>query len=338
MKMLQHDRFGPPDEVLELLDQNLPPPGPHEVTIRVEAASLHIGDLKNIEGEKIMVRNVTGGDNLHVDLPQVPGIEGVGRITAVGEDVQEFAIGDRVLLPAQCGSWREELNADAARLHRAPEGDAVQLALMINAFTAEFALRDLAPLQPGDWFVQNAANSNVCRVIIQLAKTRGIRTANIVRRESVRDELYALGADAVILEGADLPRRLREATGGAKLMIGLDSIAGDATGLLAECLSDDATVANVGLMSGEPCKIPSWILMYKRTRIVGYYAGYNIAARTRDEQREIIGELARLIGNGTLRAKVAATYPLSEYKEAVRHAARGGSDRDGKIVFVMDGA
>jgi NADPH:quinone reductase-like Zn-dependent oxidoreductase len=338
MKMLQHSRFGEPDEVLELLEQDLPPPAPHEARVRVEAASLHIGDLKNIAGEKIMVRNVKSGDDLHVDLPQVPGIEGVGRITAIGADVKDFAIGDRVLLPWQCGSWREELNADAERLHHAPEGDAVQLALMINAFTAEFALRDLAPLAPGDWFVQNAANSNVCRIIVQLAKARGIRTANIVRRESARDELLALGADVVLLEGPDLPARLRAATGGAKLMVGLDSIAGEATGLLAECLSDGATVANMGLMSGEPCSIPSWILLYKRTKIVGHYAGYNIAARTRDEQREIIGELARLIGNGTLVTKIAATYRLSEYKEAVRHAARGGSDRDGKVVFVMDGA
>ncbi len=338
MKMLQHSRFGPPDEALELLDQTLPPLGALDVTIRVEAAALHIGDLKNIEGQKIMVRNVTSGDDLQTKLPQIPGIEGVGRITALGSEVSGFSIGDRVLLPWQCGSWREELQADHRILHRAPEGDAVQLALMINAFTADFALRDLAPLKPGDWFVQNAANSNVGRVIIQLAKARGFRTANIVRRESLVEELYAEGADVVLLDGPDLPMRLREATGGAPLTIGLDSIAGDATGHLAECLSDGATVANVGLMSGEPCKIPSWILLYKRTQLVGYYAGFNIAARTMEEQREIIADLARLVSEGVLRAKVAATYSLADYKEAVSHAARGGADRDGKVVFVMNAA
>jgi NADPH:quinone reductase-like Zn-dependent oxidoreductase len=338
MKMVRHSRFGPPDEVLELLEQTLPPLGPHEVVIRVEAAALHIGDLKNIAGEKIMVRNVKGGDDLHTELPQIPGIEGVGRISALGAEVTDFAIGDRVLLPWQCGGWREELNADSRRLHRAPEGDAVQLALMINAFTADFALRDLAPLQPGDWFTQNAANSNVGRVIIQLARARGFRTANIVRRESLIPELYAEGADVVLLDGPDLPARLRAATGGAPLTIGLDSIAGDATGHLAEALSDGAMVANVGLMSGEPCKIPSWILLYKRTRLVGYYAGWNIAARSFEEQRAIIADLARLVGEGTLRAKIAATYPLAEFRAAVRHAARGGSDRDGKIVFTMSPA
>ena len=64
MKILQHDRFGPPADVLELIDSEPQPLAPNEVAITVEAASIHAGDLYNIEGEKIMVRNVEGGERV----------------------------------------------------------------------------------------------------------------------------------------------------------------------------------------------------------------------------------------------------------------------------------
>lgn len=342
MKLLQHNRFGDPAVVLELVERPLPRPGPHQVVIRVEASAIHAGDLKNIAGERTMIRNVESGEvreihdesDLTVQFPQTPGIEGVGRVIAAGDAVMELAEGDRVFLPFQCGSWCDHVLADTARLFRAPEGDPVQLALLVNAFTADFALRDLHPLQAGDWFVQNSANSNVGRALIALARHRGIRTANIVRRPELVEELRGLGADVVLVEGPGLVEELRAATSGAPLMIGLDGIAGDATGRLAECLSNGAKVANFGLMSGEPCKMPSWILHYKQVQLVGYYAGFNLLARTPEEQRSVLDELAGLIGRGVIKARIAATYALEQYREAVAHAGREGAEREGKIVFV----
>lgn len=341
MRMLIHDRFGPPAEVLQLVEVADPVPGPGEAVVKVEATPIHAGDLKNIAGERTMIRNVETGsvrqidgvDDMGVELPQTPGIEGIGRICAVGEGV-DFNIGDRVFLPTQCGSWREQVLAQADRLIPAPEGDAVQLSLMVNAFTADLALRDLAPLKPGDWFVQNSANSNVGRIIISLAAMRGIRTVNIVRREELVPELKALGADVVLVDGPDLPARVRGATGGAHLPIGLDGIAGDATARLAECLSNGATVANFGVMSGKPCKVPIWILHYKRTVVRGYYAGFNFFERTVAEQNDIIRELADLIASGKLVTAIGGTYTLDQYREAVSHAEAEGTNRAGKIVFL----
>lgn len=336
MKVLQHGRFGPPSEVLELLELAQERPGRGQVCVAIEAAPIHAGDLKNLAGEKLMFRNVEeGGDNLAVRLPQVPGIEGVGRVVAIGPDTQGIREGDRVLLPWQCGSWRTHICVDAQATMPAPEGDAAQLSLMVNAFTAEFALRDLAPLKPGDWFLQNGANSNVGRVLIALARARGIRTINIVRRPELVDELLALGADVVLLDGPDLARRVRAEVGDDHLGIALDGVAGEATGRLAECLSDGGTIANLGTMTGEDCHIPTWILLYKRVKLIGYYAGFNIRARSRNEQREIIAELADGIATGQLASRIAATYSLDQYREAVAHAARSGAEREGKVVFLM---
>lgn len=336
MKVLQHGRFGPPAEVLELLEGPVERPGPGQVCVAIEAAPIHAGDLKNMAGEKLMFRNVEeGGDNLAVQLPQVPGIEGVGRIVAVGTHVSGVREGDRVLLPWQCGSWRTHICVDAEATMPAPEGDAVQLSLMVNAFTADFALRDLAPLEPGDWFVQNGANSNVGRILISLARSRGIRTVNVVRRAELVDELRTLGADVVVVDGPDLAQRVRAEVGDAHLGIALDGIAGAATGRLAACLSDGGTIANLGTMTGEDCHMPTWILLYKRVSLVGYYAGFNISARSREEQRDIIAELADGIAGGQLATRIAATYRLEQYREAVAHAARSGAEREGKVVFVM---
>ena len=268
MKALLHRRFGPPEAVLELVEAADEPLRPGQVRIRVEATPIHAGDLKNIAGETIMVRNPTGGANLVTPLPQIPGIEGVGRIVEATGDAAGLSLGQRVFLPIQCGSWREALVADAAGLIPAPEGDPVQLSLMVNALTADLALRDLAPLRPGDWVIQNGANSNVGRVLIALARRRGLRTVNVVRRLAVEPELRALGADVVLADGDDLAERVAEATGGASIALALDGVAGAATGRLAGCVADDGLIANFGLMSGEPCMIEPWMLMYKRIRLV----------------------------------------------------------------------
>jgi trans-2-enoyl-CoA reductase len=333
MHAVQQDRFGPPAEVLQLVEQELPPLGEKEVAIAVEATPIHTGDLANISGEKTMIRTVTPGEELVTELPQVPGIEGVGRITALGAGVREFAVGDRVYLPLQCGSWREVVHGDASSIFPAPEGDPIQLSLIINAFTADIALQDLAPLKQGDWFVQNSANSNVGRVLITLAHRRGFRTVNIVRRQALVDELLELGADVVLVDGPDLAARVADATDGAPLPVGLDGIGGEATGQLAACLADEASVYNMGHMSALSCQMPSWVLLYKQVKLCGYYAGYNMSARNPQQQRAMIVELADLISRGVLKAKIAATYPLAEFRQAVTHAQQDGISRDGKIVF-----
>jgi mitochondrial enoyl-[acyl-carrier protein] reductase / trans-2-enoyl-CoA reductase len=333
LKLLRHSRFGAPQAVLELFDEPATELGPHDIAVNVEATPIHTGDLKNIAGEKLMLRHVEDGSNLRVSLPQVPGIEGVGRVVAVGSAVTQHAIGARVYLPRQCGSWRQQIVADEARMLPAPEGDPLQLCLMVNAFTADLALRDLAPLQRGEWFLQNAANSNVGRALIRLARVRGIRTVNVVRRPELIDELLELGADVVLMDGPDLAACVQAAVGHAPLPIALDGLAGDAAGRLAECLTEGGTLANCGTMTGAPVAVPSWILLYRRIRVRGYYAGYHMRSRSLPQQAALILELADRIADGTIKTPIAATYSLEQWREAVAHAERSGAERDGKVIF-----
>src|SRR6185437_4338145 len=100
--------------------------------------------------------------------------------------------------------------------------------LRINPATAQLLLEDHVALQPGDWVIQNVANSAVGRHLTVIAKARGVRTLNVVRRDDVADELRALGADHVLRDGPDLPARARDATGGAAIRLGIDAVSGDA--------------------------------------------------------------------------------------------------------------
>lgn len=335
VRLLSHDRFGAPHDVLALLAVPARPPGAGEVRISIEAAPIHAGDLTNIAGGRLMYRRVRDSRDLQVELPQVPGIEGVGRVVEIGASVNGLVVGQRVLLPRQCGSWRSELTAAARSVIPLPEGDPSQLCLMVNAFSAELALRDLAALQPGDWFVQNGANSNVGRNLIRLARRRGIRTVNVVRRAALVPALTALGGDVVIIDGPDLADRLRAQLGAVPLLIALDGVGGAAAGRLAACLSDGGTLAHMGAVSGEPCCVPTWMLLYKRLRVIGYYAGYNLDARAPAEREQLIRELGNLIASGELCMPIAGEYPLEHWREAVAHAARTGEGREGKVVFRM---
>jgi NADPH:quinone reductase-like Zn-dependent oxidoreductase len=337
MQQVRYAQFGDPAKVLELVEIEPEAPGPGIISVALEATPIHYGDLLNIVGAERF---------RHTDLPRVPGIEGVGRIVEIGEGVTNFKSGDRVLFRCSAhggtytqhvdGAWQEIIRAPADRVYRAPEGDACQIANLVNVVTADMFLTHASGLDPGDWLIQNGANSNVGRYLICLAKERGIKTINVVRRESLIPELKALGADEVLLDGPDLGERAK-AIASDGMRVALDCIAGDATTRLAECLEAGGTIHNYGLMSDQPCHIHGSHIIYRDVRLVGYFMARPFNKISADEQGEIIERLAVKLGDGSLPAKVAGTYALSEFQEAVRHASASGKNRDGKVMFVIPG-
>jgi NADPH:quinone reductase-like Zn-dependent oxidoreductase len=332
MRALQQIGYGDPATAVRLVELPDPVPGAGEVVIRMEAAAVHLADIKNFLGER---------DFRAKTLPRIPGYEGVGRIVATGAGVSDFKTGDRVFPWWGAGTFAELVCTPAANVMPAPEGDAVQLSLMlVNGMTAVILLEDFADLGPADWVVQNGANSNCGRYIVVLAKARGLRTCNIVRRPEVMADLTALGADAVVLDDPDpaiLATRVAEATGGAPLKLGLDMVAGTATGRMARCVGSGGTVVNYGFISGEPCKIHFTEMFQKEVTLKGMSAGRGMAKRNRDDLRAIYTRLAAMIADGRLKAAIAGTYTLDRAHEAFAHALKTGAERDGKIVLLPNG-
>ena len=320
-----HEAYGAPREVLRVVEQDPGDPAEGEVVVRMEAAAMHIADLRTIEGAATFRR----------PLPRTPGFEGIGRVERAGRDAG-FAPGDRVFPPLGSGTFRERLRCRGADCLPAPEGDAAQLALLtVNGPTAAVLLEDFAALQPGDWLVQNAANSSCGRYLIRLARLAGVRTVNIVRRPQMVDELLALGGDAVLVDGPDLAARVRAATGGVAPRLGVDAVAGAATQRIAECLAPESPLVCYGAMGGAPCEIDFYLMFREGIVLHGLSFVRQLQRRRPDEVRALYARLAGLMADGTLAARIAAVYPLDRIVEACEHAARSGAERDGKVIISL---
>lgn len=307
----------------------MPPeePGADEVVVRLEAAAMHIADLRTIEG----------ADTFRFPLPRTPGFEGIGYVIRIGSGVTRWREGDRVFPALGSGTFCEELRCKADACLPAPEGDATQLSLLtVNGPTAEVLLEDFVALQPGDWLIQNAANSSCGRYLIRLAQLKNIRTVNVVRRAELIDELLGLGADVVLLDGPDLASRVAQATSAAPIKLGIDAVSGSATQRIAECLSADSPLVSYGSMSNQRCEIDFYLMFRQGITLHGLSFVRQFRHRSAEQVRALYARLANLMAQGVLVAKIAAVYPLEHIVLACEHAAGCGEDREGKIIIRFD--
>ena len=158
-------------------------------------------------------------------LPTTPGAECVGRVTSVGSAVTHLKKGDLVI-NLQRENWAQKRRVKGDDAIPLPAGIDLRQAAMvrINPPTAQLMLQDFVDLKPGEWVIQNVANSAVGRLLIVLAKQRGLRTVNVVRRPELDAELKSLGADLVVVDGDDLAARVAKGTGEAAIRLGVDPI------------------------------------------------------------------------------------------------------------------
>jgi len=203
-----------------------------------------------------------------------------------------------------------------------PDADPQQLAMLaINPPTAALLLSEYVDLRPGEWVVQNAANSGVGRWVIAFAKTRGLKTANIVRRPELVAELEAIGGDIVIIDSPDVSEGIKAAAGQAELRLALDGVSGPAAGVLAATLSPRGTLVSFAAMSETPMSINPLDVIFKALTMRGFWLGHpEVAAKI----APAITQAAAMIASGRVHIPVAATYPLSSIKDAVAHVQRGG--------------
>jgi NADPH:quinone reductase-like Zn-dependent oxidoreductase len=322
MKAIQIAAYGEPREVLQVVDLPEPAePGTGQILVEVEYSPLNFHDL-----------NVVKGLLPKLPLPLVPGNEGVARVLRTGPDVTGLAHGDRIALPLRSGAWRERLVIPAAGLNPLPDADVKQLSMIVgNPPTASLALTEYAPLGPGDWIVQNSANGGVGRSLIAIAKRRGIRTANIVRRPEVVAELLALGADVVVVDGPDAVREIRERIGAdTPLPVAVDSIGAEAADPLLELLSPGGTLVFYSNASGKPANVDGPVAKDKNLTATKLFVG---AFDRRTKLVPLIEEAAHMVASGEINVPIEAVYPLAEISSALDHLHRGG-----KILLEIDPA
>ncbi len=326
MKKVEITDYGAPETVAHCIEApDVGAPGPGEIVFDVLAFPINPADISFCRGNY----------RLHPPLPATPGAECVGRVAAVGAGVGDIRPGDLVI-HMQRENWvqRRRIPAVDAIPLRAGLDPAQAAMLRINPATALLLLEDHVALKPGDWVIQDVANSAVGRHLIVLAKAKGMHTVNIVRRDDVAAGLKALGADVVLVDGPDLAERARQAAGGAPIRLGIDAVSGEACKRVADCVAEGGVMVSYGSMSGADLVI-SRAVLGRGVSLKGFTLGDGLAKRTRDQVRATYADLAAKIRDGVLRAPIEAFYPIDDIKPALAHAQRGG--RSGKVLVLPNG-
>lgn len=331
MKAIVIEGFGDPAATIQLRDLPEPAaPGPGEVTVEMLVLNINPSDLLQIQGLYGTSRP---------PLPFIPGGEAVGRIAALGEGVSGLAVGD-IVSPMILNCWVERVTMKASLVMKLPADIDLRQAAMLkgNPATAEALLSDQVTLQPGDWLMQNAANSAVGTFLVKLAKQRGINTLNVVRRDSAVEGVKAAGGTVVLADALEdaraFRRQVQEATGGAPVKLAIDAIGGAATGVMANALAEGGTVVNYGLLSGEQCRIDAQHLIFRKITLKGFWLIHWFQDAGRARIAETYGRVAKGMADGTLTTPVSAVVPMAEAVRAMTLAGEGG--RGGKVLMVTD--
>jgi NADPH:quinone reductase-like Zn-dependent oxidoreductase len=325
MKRLVFHRFGPPAEVLGLEPVNSAPLVPCGVRLKLLAAPVNPADLNYIEG--------TYG--VKPELPAVPGIEGCGEVLESRDP--RFAPGDRAIFLKRADTWAEETTVPGDILFKLPPGlDPLQAAMLkVNPATAWQLLTGFRSLEQGAWVALNAANSGVGRCVIQLARTLGLRTVAFVRRPELIDELKALGADHVALDGDDGLREAKEIVGSPGVAVACNAVGGESALRLMNLLAGGGVHVTYGAMARRPLTVPNGLLIFKNLELRGLWITRWIDDAPAAEVADVYTRLAAHALAGELVQPVDAVFPLEAFPAALVRAAEAG--RHGKVLFRMEG-
>lgn len=325
MKSALFAKFGDANAVTRAVEVPEPAaPRAGEVTVAIEASPINPSDLVYIEGRYFRP----------VPLPFCPGAEAVARVIARGSDVRHIDVGDRIIM-LTVGNWtqrRTVAGSDVVKI--AAAADPLQLAMLrVNPGTAWFLLEQAA-MSAGDWLIQNAANSALGSLVIRFAREKGLCTVNVVRRRDAIDPVVRAGGDVVLEAGPDLSERVQRATGGATIRLGLDAIAGDATGAMATCMATGGVIATYGMLSNEPCRISPHDLLARELTLVGFRLRGSRNSQSEQTLHQFYNRLAQRLVAGETFTAVRASFPLEEIDDALREAASG---KPGKVLLLPNG-
>src|SRR5215831_7663453 len=202
MQAIRVERYGGP-EVLQVIDDPVPAPG--QVVVDVAAIGVNYVDTYQRSG------------TYQVPLPFVPGAEGAGTVAAVGENVTDLKVGDRVAWAAAPGSYAERVLVPTDKAIRVPHGLSLEVAaaVLLQGLTAQYLCTSTFPVQPGDAALVHAAAGGVGRLLTQMVKLRRGRVIATVSSDEKAAAARAAGADDVIrYDQVDFTPEVRRLTAG----------------------------------------------------------------------------------------------------------------------------
>jgi NADPH:quinone reductase len=306
-RAIRFDSFGGP-EVLDYRDVELGEPGEGEARVAHRAIGLNFIDVYHRTGLYPLT------------LPSGLGGEGAGVVTAVGSGVTHVALGDRVAYtaPAPLGSYADERVIDARWLVKLPPSIAVETgaAMMLKGLTAWYLLKRSFEVARGDWVLLYAAAGGVGLIAAQWARELGARVIGVVGTAAKRELALRAGCEHVLLDGDDIPPRVRELSGGGVPVV-YDSVGRTTFYQSLDCLRPHGVLVSFGNSSG---KVEPFGL-HELTRRGSLYV-------TRPTLYDFIGdrasleagtaELFALVEQGRIEIAINQTYALREAAQAHR--------------------
>ena len=328
LRYAEFNQIGNPADVLTVKEAASQVLKSGEVRVRVLAAPINPSDLLQIAGQY----------GVAAVLPARAGSEGVGRVVEVTAEASYLKEGQLVLILGG-GTWSDEVVAPESGFLPLPDMGPLAPAVIeqlgmsvVNPVTALLMLNAFVELSEGQWIVQSAANSTVGGYVIQLAKQRGIKTVNVVRREGLAEQLYAKGADVVLIDGPDLAEQIAEATGGEPVALALDPVGGETYTRLTSSLAYSGTIVAYGMLSGQPATLNTGMAIFKDIRNRSFWLAKWYERATLAEKQAAFGKIVPLIASGVLTADVDSRFAVGDITAAVTRAAQDG--RNGKVLVV----
>jgi len=321
MKAIVMNGIGGTD-VMDHVDRPEPVAAPGHVVVEIAAAGVNFMDIGVRQG---MAWTETAN-------PKVLGVEGAGRVVALGEGVWDFAIGDRVAWVYAPGSYAERLSIPADALVAIPDGidDRTAAAVMMQGLTASHFATDFYPVQPGDTALVHAAAGGLGLLLTQIIRMRGGRVIGRVSSEAKVAAAREAGAEHVVVDAkGEFADAVLALTGGEGVNVVYDG-SGPATfqGSLA-ALRRSGTFCWYGPVLGGPG--PLDIMSLPKSIKLGY-AVFSDHIHTPALFRAHAQQLFRWIGEGALKVKIGNVYPLAD--AAAAHAAMERRETTGKLLLV----
>jgi NADPH:quinone reductase-like Zn-dependent oxidoreductase len=332
MRALLSDQPGGP-ETLELRDLAEPKPSPGELLVRVRACAINYPDVLIIE-DKYQMRP---------PRPFAPGGEIAGEVIAVGEEVADWLIGERLVAVTGFGGLAEMIVVPAKNAYRLPadRSFADGAALLLTYATSIHGLYDRGRLQAGQMLLVLGAAGGVGLAAVELGKAKGARVIAAVSSEEKAAAAREAGADEAIVyprgpfdkDGQKaLAELFKAAVGPNGADVIYDPVGGDYAEPALRAIGWEGRYLVVGFPAGIP-KLPLNLTLLKSCDVCGVFWGA-FAARDPKANAAHVATLFRLWDEGRIAPKVSATYPLDRAGEAI--AAMAARQAIGKLVVALD--
>ena len=321
MKVIQAHEIGGP-EVLKYGEISDPYPGPGEALVSIEAIGVNYTDVSSRKGT-----------NQPPSLPWTPGREAAGVVKAIGKNVTEVSVGDRVAYAMHTGSYAELAVVPSWLLVPLPASMEFSdgAATMLQAMTAHFLTFGITPLSSGDPVLVHAGAGGVGLLLIQMLKRIGCKIFSTVSTDDKAQLAMQAGADSVIIYTSnDFEQEIERMTHGAGLKMVFDAVGRTTFNKGISCLRPRGYMVLYGQASGSVPELDTNTLRtgskFLTRPSLGDYTS------TREELLYRANEVIEWVSLGELRIRVGLTLKLSEAAEA--HRQLEGRETTGKILLI----